>query len=158
LEVVGGGRRGGRTTVGVGYIHAVLLRPPVLLSTSNSLPLVSSNMNIYLIHTLSFSLPSLLSSSFLPAASLSFFLPSFFFSYPPSLFFSLPPFLPSFLPFISPSSLSSSQGFLMFHAFGGGTGSGFGSLLMERLSVDYGKKAKLEFCIYPSPQVPVCLW
>merc|ERR1712134_207353 len=31
--------------------------------------------------------------------------------------------------------------------------SGFGSLLMERLSVDYGKKSKLEFCIYPSPQV-----
>ena len=24
---------------------------------------------------------------------------------------------------------------------------------MERLSVDYGKKAKLEFCIYPAPQV-----
>ena len=24
---------------------------------------------------------------------------------------------------------------------------------MERLSVDYGKKSKLEFCIYPAPQV-----
>ena len=45
------------------------------------------------------------------------------------------------------------QGFLIFHSFGGGTGSGFTSLLMERLSVDYGKKAKLEFCIYPAPQV-----
>ncbi|XP_023579324.1 tubulin alpha chain-like [Octodon degus] len=32
------------------------------------------------------------------------------------------------------------QGFLVFHSFGGGTGSGFTSLLMERLSVDYGKK------------------
>ena len=32
------------------------------------------------------------------------------------------------------------QGFLIFHSFGGGTGSGFTSLLMERLSVDYGKK------------------
>jgi len=31
------------------------------------------------------------------------------------------------------------QGFLIFHSFGGGTGSGFTSLLMERLSVDYGK-------------------
>ena len=31
------------------------------------------------------------------------------------------------------------QGFLVFHSFGGGTGSGFASLLMERLSVDYGK-------------------
>merc|ERR1739837_27336 len=29
------------------------------------------------------------------------------------------------------------QGFLIFHSFGGGTGSGFTSLLMERLSVDY---------------------
>lgn len=45
------------------------------------------------------------------------------------------------------------QGFLIFHSFGGGTGSGFTSLLMERLSVDYGKKAKLEFAVYPAPQV-----
>merc|ERR1711971_925988 len=40
------------------------------------------------------------------------------------------------------------QGFLVFHSFGGGTGSGFTSLLLERLSVDYGKKSKLEFTIY----------
>jgi tubulin alpha len=45
------------------------------------------------------------------------------------------------------------QGFLVFHSSGGGTGSGFGSLLLERLSVDYGKKSKLEFCVYPAPQV-----
>jgi len=45
------------------------------------------------------------------------------------------------------------QGFLIFHSFGGGTGSGFASLLMERLSSDYGKKSKLEFAIYPAPQV-----
>eukprot|EP00123_Amoebidium_parasiticum_P010173 comp19939_c0_seq1/m.24239 comp19939_c0_seq1/g.24239 ORF comp19939_c0_seq1/g.24239 comp19939_c0_seq1/m.24239 type:complete len:448 (-) comp19939_c0_seq1:92-1435(-) len=45
------------------------------------------------------------------------------------------------------------QGFLIFHSFGGGTGSGFGALLMERLSVDYGKKSKLEFAVYPAPQV-----
>ena len=45
------------------------------------------------------------------------------------------------------------QGFLVFHSFGGGTGSGFSSLLMERLSMDYGKKAKLGFSIYPAPQV-----
>jgi len=44
------------------------------------------------------------------------------------------------------------QGFLIFHSVGGGTGSGFGSLLLERLSVDYGKKSKLDFCVYPSPQ------
>lgn len=45
------------------------------------------------------------------------------------------------------------QGFLVFNAVGGGTGSGLGSLLLERLSVDYGKKSKLGFTIYPSPQV-----
>jgi tubulin alpha len=45
------------------------------------------------------------------------------------------------------------QGFLVFHSFGGGTGSGFTSLLMERLSVDFGKKSKLEFSVYPAPQV-----
>ena len=45
------------------------------------------------------------------------------------------------------------QGFLLFHSFGGGTGSGFTSLLMERLSVDYGKKSKLEFAVYPAPQM-----
>uniref|UniRef100_A0A0N4ZX25 Tubulin alpha chain n=1 Tax=Parastrongyloides trichosuri TaxID=131310 RepID=A0A0N4ZX25_PARTI len=45
------------------------------------------------------------------------------------------------------------QGFLVFHSFGGGTGSGFTSLLMERLSIDYGKKSKLEFSVYPAPQV-----
>ncbi|EFO24986.1 tubulin alpha chain [Loa loa] len=45
------------------------------------------------------------------------------------------------------------QGFMLFHSFGGGTGSGFTSLLMERLTIDYGKKSKLEFSIYPAPQV-----
>ncbi|XP_051865791.1 tubulin alpha-1C chain-like [Pristis pectinata] len=45
------------------------------------------------------------------------------------------------------------QGFLIFHSFGGGTGSGFTSLLMERLSVDYGRKHKLQFAVYPAPQI-----
>ncbi|KAI9983054.1 hypothetical protein PInf_006971 [Phytophthora infestans] len=45
------------------------------------------------------------------------------------------------------------QGFLVFNAVGGGTGSGLGALLLERLSVDYGRKSKLGFTIYPSPQV-----
>lgn len=45
------------------------------------------------------------------------------------------------------------QGFLVFSSVGGGTGSGLGSLLLERLSVDYGKKSKLGFSVYPSPQV-----
>ena len=45
------------------------------------------------------------------------------------------------------------QGFLVFHSFGGGTGSGFSALLMEHLSTSYGKKCKLEFPIYPAPNV-----
>lgn len=45
------------------------------------------------------------------------------------------------------------QGFLVFHSVGGGTGSGFGSLLLDQLSVEYGKKSKLDFCIYPSPHI-----
>ncbi|XP_033635084.1 tubulin alpha-2/alpha-4 chain-like [Asterias rubens] len=45
------------------------------------------------------------------------------------------------------------QGFLVFRSFGGGTGSGFSSLLMERLLTEYGSKSKLEFAIYPAPQI-----
>ena len=42
---------------------------------------------------------------------------------------------------------------MIFNTVGGGTGSGLSSLLLERLSVGYGKKSKLAFCVYPSPQV-----
>jgi tubulin alpha len=49
------------------------------------------------------------------------------------------------------------QGFMVFHSFGGGTGSGLGSLLMERLAVEYGKKNKLAFSIYPSPRVSTAI-
>ena len=45
------------------------------------------------------------------------------------------------------------QGFLVFNACGGGTGSGLGCLMLERLSVDYGKKSKISFTIWPCPQV-----
>ncbi|CAH2350185.1 tubulin alpha-1 chain [[Candida] railenensis] len=45
------------------------------------------------------------------------------------------------------------QGFLFTHSLGGGTGSGLGSLLLEQLSIDYGKKSKLEFAVYPAPQL-----
>ena len=48
---------------------------------------------------------------------------------------------------------TSLQGFMVFRSFGGGTGSGFASLLMEHLSADYGKKCKLEFSVYPAPQI-----
>lgn len=45
------------------------------------------------------------------------------------------------------------QGFITFKAFGGGTGSGFTTLLLERLCQDYGRKSKLSFAVYPSPRV-----
>lgn len=45
------------------------------------------------------------------------------------------------------------EGFLVFSSVGGGTGSGLGSLLLERLSVDYGKKSKLALPIYPYSQL-----
>jgi len=52
---------------------------------------------------------------------------------------------------------SSLQGFLIFHSFGGGTGSGFGALLLERLSQDFAKKCKLEFAVYPAPRVSTAI-
>lgn len=42
------------------------------------------------------------------------------------------------------------QGFIVYHSFSGGTGSGVGSLLLERLAMDYPKKTKIEFAVYPS--------
>ncbi len=45
------------------------------------------------------------------------------------------------------------QGFLIFQSYGGGTGSGFSSLLLEKLTNEYGKKAKLTFSIDPAPGV-----
>merc|ERR1719265_243519 len=45
------------------------------------------------------------------------------------------------------------QGFMIFNAAGGGTGSGLGCLMLERLSVDYGKKSKISFTVWPCPQV-----
>lgn len=45
------------------------------------------------------------------------------------------------------------QGFLIFRSFGGGTGSGFTSLLMERLTGEYSRKTKLEFSVYPAPRI-----
>ena len=35
------------------------------------------------------------------------------------------------------------QGFIMHHSIGGGTGSGLGTLILQRLSVDYSKKTKV---------------
>ncbi|VDD77764.1 unnamed protein product [Mesocestoides corti] len=45
------------------------------------------------------------------------------------------------------------QGFIIFHSLGGGSGSGFGSLLIQRLSEDYGKRTKIELSVYPAPRL-----
>ncbi|XLR58942.1 hypothetical protein S83_009614 [Arachis hypogaea] len=50
------------------------------------------------------------------------------------------------------NNCTSLQAFLVFNT-GSGTGSNLSSLLLERLSVDYGKKSKLDFTIYPSRQI-----
>ena len=44
----------------------------------------------------------------------------------------------------------SMQGFLLFNAISGGTGSGFSAILLERLADEYDRKSKLAFSIYPS--------
>lgn len=45
------------------------------------------------------------------------------------------------------------QGFMLHHSVGGGTGSGYAALLLERLSAEFGKTSKIDFCIYPSPNL-----
>eukprot|EP00492_Amphilonche_elongata_P003528 TRINITY_DN387_c0_g1_i1.p1 TRINITY_DN387_c0_g1~~TRINITY_DN387_c0_g1_i1.p1 ORF type:complete len:198 (+),score=29.82 TRINITY_DN387_c0_g1_i1:364-957(+) len=45
----------------------------------------------------------------------------------------------------------------MTHSVGGGSGSGLGMLILERLAVDYRKKSKLGFEIYPSPNISTCV-
>lgn len=42
------------------------------------------------------------------------------------------------------------EGFFLFHSVGGGTGAGLGSLILERLAVDYRKKKRFTFSIYPT--------
>merc|ERR1712156_370284 len=49
------------------------------------------------------------------------------------------------------------QGFMCQHSVGGGTGSGLGMLILERIAVDYRKKAKLGFEIFPSPNISTCI-
>lgn len=41
------------------------------------------------------------------------------------------------------------QGFVVNHSVGGGTGSGLGMLILERLAVDHRKKSKIGFEIVP---------
>ncbi|XP_071746118.1 tubulin alpha chain isoform X2 [Lepeophtheirus salmonis] len=49
------------------------------------------------------------------------------------------------------------QGFKVFHSFGGGTGSGFTSLLMEVLTDNFPKKSKVGFSIYPAPEMSTAI-
>eukprot|EP01084_Bolivina_argentea_P255121 429025_1 len=41
------------------------------------------------------------------------------------------------------------QGFIINFAVGGGTGSGLGCLILERIAVDYRKKCKIGFQVFP---------
>ncbi|KAL4484998.1 hypothetical protein ABPG74_020175 [Tetrahymena malaccensis] len=50
-------------------------------------------------------------------------------------------------------SCNNLQGFFIFNSTGGGTGSGLGSQIMSRLSVDYNKKIRLGITVFPSPQI-----
>merc|ERR1712187_952901 len=52
---------------------------------------------------------------------------------------------------------SNVQGFIVNHSVGGGTGSGMGMLILERLAVDYRKKSKIGFEIYPAPSISTCI-
>jgi len=45
------------------------------------------------------------------------------------------------------------QGFVFFHAVGGGTGSGLCALISENLSSEYPKQSKFHFSTWPSPQI-----
>merc|ERR1712176_858672 len=49
------------------------------------------------------------------------------------------------------------QGFVINHAVGGGTGSGLGALILERIAVDYRKKSKIGFEVYPAPNLSTCI-
>nr|ABV72559.1 tubulin alpha chain [Heterocapsa rotundata] len=45
------------------------------------------------------------------------------------------------------------QGFMIYNAVGGSTGSGLACLMLERLSVDNGKKSKISFTVWACPQI-----
>ena len=45
------------------------------------------------------------------------------------------------------------QNFVLYHSVSGGCGSGLASLIMERISVDYGRKYKMSLTNVPSPSM-----
>ncbi|KAK4294787.1 hypothetical protein Pmani_032610 [Petrolisthes manimaculis] len=48
---------------------------------------------------------------------------------------------------------SSLQGFVFTHSFGGGTGSGFMTLLLDKLTREYPGINLMRFCVFPSPRM-----
>lgn len=50
------------------------------------------------------------------------------------------------------------QGIIIFRSFGGGTGSGLGANVITKLQRDFEHCTLVEFCIYPSPRVSICLF
>lgn len=50
------------------------------------------------------------------------------------------------------------QGFFIFHSVGGGIGFGLDGFLLKKISINYGKKPKLGFSIYPSPKVDILVF
>eukprot|EP01017_Pseudomicrothorax_dubius_P035072 TRINITY_DN4871_c0_g1_i1.p1 TRINITY_DN4871_c0_g1~~TRINITY_DN4871_c0_g1_i1.p1 ORF type:complete len:446 (-),score=100.99 TRINITY_DN4871_c0_g1_i1:13-1350(-) len=49
------------------------------------------------------------------------------------------------------------QGFMLYHSVGGGTGAGFSSLLLEKISNDFGKVPKIGYSIFSSPNLSTCV-
>lgn len=45
----------------------------------------------------------------------------------------------------------------IYRSFGGGTGSGFTTLMLEHLTSDYGKRSKLDFAVYPAPHISTAI-
>lgn len=43
------------------------------------------------------------------------------------------------------------QGFMLYHSFGGGTGSGLHARIVELISEEFSKKCKIEVAVFPSP-------
>ena len=46
---------------------------------------------------------------------------------------------------------------MYYHSVIGGTGSGLGDRVAEALSVDYGKKPKMTYTVWPSPRLSTCV-
>lgn len=49
------------------------------------------------------------------------------------------------------------QSFFVFHSFGGGTGSGFTSLLCDHIAEEFTSKTRLACAIYPSPTISTAI-